>query len=105
MDTSAIVMGALGLQSDDEHVAVAVLQHLDRRVVEAAQALGGDDFLRFSNRESAMRDVEDAVNDRQQWVDVMRDEEHGEAVELVASLAQANGFTVLLIAHDINPLL
>jgi len=25
--------------------------------------------------------------------------------ELVASLAQANGFTVLLIAHDINPLL
>src|SRR5205823_5987283 len=81
-DRSAIVMGALGLQSDYEHVAVAVLQHLDRRVVEAAQALGGDDFLRFSNRESAMRDVEDAVNDRQQWVDVMRDEEHGEAVGL-----------------------
>src|SRR2546426_5329362 len=82
MDRSAIVMSALGLQSDDEHVAVAILQHLDRRVVEAAQAFGRDDFVRLSNREPAVRDVEDAIYDRQQWVDVMRDEQDGEAIGL-----------------------
>src|SRR5439155_18646206 len=82
MDTSAIVMGALGLQSDDEHMAVAILQYLDRRVVEAAQALSGDDLLRLSNREPAVRDVEDAVHDRQQGVDVVRDEQDREAISL-----------------------
>ena len=46
-------MSALGLQSDDEHVAVAVLQHLDWRIVEPAQAFGRDDFIRLTDREPA----------------------------------------------------
>src|SRR2546430_13701131 len=81
-DRSAIVMSALGLQSDDEHVAVAVLQHLDWRVVEPAQAFGCDDFVRLTDRESAVRNVEHAIHDRQQRVDVMRDEQDGEAIGL-----------------------
>src|SRR2546430_15593242 len=82
IDRSAIVMSALGLQSDDEHVAVAVLQHLDWRVVEPAQAFGRDNFVRLTDRKPAVRNVENAINDRQQWVDVMCDEQDGEAIGL-----------------------
>src|SRR5207244_12837400 len=82
IDRSGIVRSGLGLESDNEHVAVAVLQHLDWRVVEPAQAFGRDDFVRLTDCETAVRNVEDAIHDRQQRVDVMRDEQDGEAIGL-----------------------
>src|SRR5260370_1007540 len=78
--SSGIVMRAFRLETHDEHVAVIVVEHLDRRVVEPAQLFGGDDLGRLADGESAMRDVEHAIDDRQQGVDVVRDEQHGEPV-------------------------
>src|SRR2546427_6832894 len=72
-------MRAFRLQAHDEHVAVAVVQHLDGCVVEAAELLGGDDLGRLANCHPTVRDVEHAVDDGEQGVDVMRDEQHGEA--------------------------
>ena len=45
-------MRAFGLQAHDEHVAVAVVEYFDRRIVEPAQLFGGDDLSRLADRQS-----------------------------------------------------
>ena len=50
-------MRAFRFETHDEHVAMAVVKHLDGSVVQAAQLLGGDDFGRLADRHAAMRHV------------------------------------------------
>ena len=79
--------------------AVQALQYVDRPIgrlsggeqqrLLLAQALAGEPQMLLLDEPLASLDL------RNQIV----------IAELVATLAQANGFTVLLIAHDINPLL
>src|SRR2546429_9208796 len=52
---SGIVMRAFGFQADDEHVAVTVVEHFDRRAVEAAQPFGGDDLPSLADRHPPVR--------------------------------------------------
>ncbi len=52
-----------------------VSQHLDRRLVEVGQRLGRDHVGRLAREHAAARDVDDAIEIRQQRVHVVRDEQ------------------------------
>ena len=48
-------MRAFRLQAHHEHVAVAILEHLDGGIVEAAQLFGGDDLGGLTDRQTPVR--------------------------------------------------
>src|ERR1700730_4953678 len=57
------MMRAFGLQAHHEHVAMAVMEDFDRRIVEPAQLFGGNDFGWLADRHAAAGHVQHAIDD------------------------------------------
>ena len=75
----AVDVGGLGLADDDE-LPVARAQHLDRQAVQARQGGRGDHLVDRSAHRPPIREVDDPVEVADERVDVMGDEQHGDAL-------------------------
>ena len=71
----ALVLGA----GNHQHPAVHV-DHLDAVTVEAAEGVGLDDLGSGARRRTAIRQVHDAIHDRQQRVHVVRRKKDGDVL-------------------------
>src|SRR5579864_8455946 len=85
---------SLYLRADDEETTQG-LYHLDRRAVELGEGLAGNDFAGRANGALAARNVEDAVGDGQQGVDIMRDQQHGDGALAADARDQRHDFLLV----------
>src|SRR5712692_1510907 len=82
-----VVADGLVLAHDHE-APVARRQNLDRRAVEPGQDLGLDHVQRPARDEAAARDIDDAVQEREDRVDVVRHQQDAHALVLADPLDQ-----------------
>src|SRR5690349_9019821 len=61
-------------------------QHLDGRIVEARQHLAGDHFVSGAERGAAVPEIEHAVHEAKQRIELVRRQQHGDAERALHAL-------------------
>src|SRR5205807_54689 len=74
--SGGVGMACLLFQADHEDPAAAVLDHLDGRPVDRAEALARDHLGRRPDGDTSLGDVHDKVEVRKERVDVVRHQHH-----------------------------
>src|SRR6266508_6499992 len=59
------------------------IQYVDRRSVEAREHVAGDDLLDSAESGAALTEIEDAIHRAKERVELVRREQHGDAVGLL----------------------
>src|SRR5712691_1478141 len=65
--------------ADDDDTGVACVQHFDRSAVKGCERLRAYDVLRLTRQDVTARDIDDAIDEREDGIDVVRDEQYGDA--------------------------
>ena len=65
--------------TDDGDPTARIAQHFDLCVVKFGKRLGRENFLGRSRCDPTVGDIHDAIKDRQKRIDVVRDQERGNA--------------------------
>src|SRR5665213_1554997 len=63
-------------RADYREAPARIAEYLDRRVVKFRKCFRGQHLCGFSCRNMAVGNIDYAVEDRQKWVDVVRDQKH-----------------------------